>query len=161
MNYSHVNISDFFLKHHQLPLPVFCFKNGRYRTRPSSDNLQIATPNSNVLQKSTRSSVHQSCFMLLYVLFISFLVRHKDNFQISNLMGAIASAIYWHLPWFGNFCTVNVTDKVLATCKPKFQNKATNFSYGNEPQELVFARVLYLSFGVSNRIFSTAILKSL
>ena len=32
------------------------------------------------------------------------------------------------MPWLGNFCTVNLTDKVLSTCKPKFQKKATNFA---------------------------------
>ena len=73
-----------FLQHHQFPLPVFCFTNNHYRTRPSSDNLQIATPNSNVLQKSTRSSVYQSSIMLLYVLFISFPVRHTDNFRFDG-----------------------------------------------------------------------------
>ena len=78
---------------------------------PFSDNLQIATPNSNVLQKSTRSSVHQSSFMLLYAFFISFPVRRTDN---SGLSGAIALAISWHLPCFGIFCAVNVTDKVLS-----------------------------------------------
>ena len=48
---------------------------------------------------------------------------------------------------------MNDTDKVLFTCKPKFQKKATNFPYKNEPQELVFARVLYMGFGVSSRYF--------
>ena len=46
-----------------------------------------------------------------------------------------------------------MTDKVLSTCKPKFQKKATHFSYKNEPLELVFARVLYSGFGVSDRYF--------
>ena len=64
--------------------PYFVFKNDRYRTRPSSDNLQIDAPNSNVSQKSTRSSVHQSRFMLLYVLFISFPVRHTGNFRFDG-----------------------------------------------------------------------------
>ena len=35
-------------------------------------------------KKSTRSSVHQSNFMLLYVLFISFPVRHKDNLRFDG-----------------------------------------------------------------------------
>ena len=46
-----------------------------------------------------------------------------------------------------------MTDKVLSICKPKFQKKATHFSYKNEPLELVVARVLYSGFGVSNRYF--------
>ena len=32
------------------------------------------------------------------------------------------------MPRLGNFRTVNLTDKVLSTCKSKFQKKATNFT---------------------------------
>ena len=49
-----LTISDFYLQHYQLPLPVYCFKNDQYLSRLSRDNLQIAAPNSNVSQKSTR-----------------------------------------------------------------------------------------------------------
>ena len=47
---------------------------------------------------------------------------------ISGSIGAIALATLWHMPWLGNFCTVNLTDKVLSTCKPKFQKKESNFA---------------------------------
>ena len=43
-------------------------------------------------------------------------------------MGAIALATLWHIPSLGNFCTVNLTDKVLLTCQPKFQKKVINLS---------------------------------
>ena len=51
---------------------------------PSSDNLQNAALNSNELQTNTNSLVQQSMFMSLYVLFISFPVRHTDNFRIDR-----------------------------------------------------------------------------
>ena len=47
-----LTISDFCLQHYQLPLQVFCFNNDRYTSRASRDNLKIAAPNSNVLQKN-------------------------------------------------------------------------------------------------------------
>ena len=77
-------------------------------------------------KKSTRCSVHQSMFMLLYALLITFHVRHTDNFRfvrhhcIGDLM---AHTMIWKR------CTVNDTDKVLFTCKTKFQKKATDFPY--------------------------------
>ena len=91
----------------------------------SHDNLQNVAQNSHVSQKSTNSRVQQSMLMFLYALFISFPVRHKDNFRfdgrqcIGDLMAHAMIRI---------FCTVNLTDKVLATCKPKFQKKAPNIA---------------------------------
>ena len=51
------NIHFNFLRHYQLPLPVFCFKNDHYKSKLSHNNLQIAALNSNVSQKRTISSV--------------------------------------------------------------------------------------------------------
>ena len=54
---------------------------------------------------------------------MSFPVRHTDNFGfdgrhcICNLLAHTT---------VGNFCTVNVTENVQSTCKPKFQKKATD-----------------------------------
>ena len=79
-----LTFSDFCHKHYRLPLPVFCFKNDHYRWRPPCDNLQIAVPNLNVSQKSTRSRVNPSMFMLIYALFISFHVRHTDNIRFDG-----------------------------------------------------------------------------
>ena len=36
----------------------------------------------------------------------------EDIRIIPGLMGAFALTILWYIPWFGNFCTVNVGDKV-------------------------------------------------
>ena len=48
---------------------------------------------------------------------------------------------------------MNLTDKVLSTCKPKFQKKATNFADKTNHKNSFFARVLCLGFCVSNRYF--------
>ena len=83
-NYIYSNILDFCLQHYQLLLPVICFKNEHYRWRPPRDNLQNAAQNSNVSQKTTNSLVQLSMFMLLYALFLSFPVRHTDNFRFDG-----------------------------------------------------------------------------
>ena len=49
-----------------------------------------------------------SCYYTLYLFHYL-----SDIRLISGLMGAIAMATEWQMPWSGNFCTVNLTDKVL------------------------------------------------
>ena len=79
-----LTISDFFLQHHQLPLPVFCFKNDRYRTRPTSDNLQITAPNSNASQKKYKVQCSSVKIHVTILLFILFPVRHTENFRFDG-----------------------------------------------------------------------------
>ena len=102
--------SDFCLQHFQLPLPVICFKNVHYRRRLFRNNLQNAAQNSNYhkkLQIPVFSSQCSCCNTLCLFHFLS------DMRLMSGLMGAIALATQWQMPWLGNFCTVNLTDNVL------------------------------------------------
>ena len=106
-----LTFSDFCIQHYQLPLPVICFENVHYRRRPFCDNLQSSAPNSNYHEKKVQIPVfssHLSCYYTLCLFhFLS------DIRLISGLMGAIALATSWQMPWSGNFCTVNLKDKVL------------------------------------------------
>ena len=146
MNNNHFN--NFRLLHPPLSTSAtrILFSNDHYRQRPSRDNLQIDAPNSNVSHKSTSSNVLHSIFILLYALLISFPVRHTDNFRFDwrHCIGDLMA--HTNVPWFGNFCTVNVTDKVLFTWKPKFQKKATNFSFKTIHKNSFFFAILLQFF---------------
>ena len=120
-----LTFSDFCLQYYQLPLPVICFKNDPYRWRPSWDNQQNAAPKFKCITKSTHSSGKQSMFMLLYALFISFPVRHTDNFRFD---GRHCNGDLMARAMIRKLCTIYLTDKVLSTCEPKFQKKETNFT---------------------------------
>ena len=76
--------------------------------------MQNAAKNSNVSQRSTHSRVQHSLFMLLYALFISFPVRHTDNFRFDEHHYIMVRVM------LRKRCTVNLTDKVLSICKQKF-----------------------------------------
>ena len=74
-------------------------------------------------------------FMSLYALFISFPVRHTVNFRFDGrhcIGDLIAHTI------IGNFCTVNLTEKVPSKCKPKFQKKALNYSDKTNRKNTIF-----------------------
>ena len=145
-SHSFLTISDFCLQHYQLPLPVFCVKNDHYRSKPSRDNLQVAAPNSNVSQKNTRSSVQQSIFMLRFVYFISC--------KTYGLLPIWWAPLHWRSNGtYWNVCTVNVTDKVPYTCKPKFQKKATDFSHKTNHKNSFLLGFFIRGLGVSNRYF--------
>ena len=93
--------------------------------KASPSGLQNTAPNSNVSQKTTNSRVQQSMFMLLYALFISFPVRHTNNFRF-DLRHCIGDLMTHAM--IRNFLHSELTDKVLSTRKPKFQKKAANFA---------------------------------
>ena len=50
-------------------------------------------------------------------------------------------------------CTVNVIDKVLSTCKPKFQKKATNFSYKTNHKNSFLLGLFILVLGFQSIFF--------
>ena len=92
--------------------------------------------------------------MLINALFISFPVRHTANFRfdgrhnISYLMAHAMIRRFWQIRFYPR---VNQSYRRKKPISPI-----------NEPQKLVFARVIYLGFGVSNRfLLSMARLKRL
>ena len=85
---------------------------------------------------------------ICFVYFIPFKTHITDG-----LNGAIALATYWYVTWFWKCSEVYATDKVLCLCKPKFQKKPPQFSYGTNSNASYLVGVLYWSFLVPQRFF--------
>ena len=77
-----LTISDFCIQQYQLPLPIFCFKMTTIDQGLLAIICKLLLQIQMYRKKSTSSNVQQSIFMLLYALFISFPVKHTDNFRL-------------------------------------------------------------------------------
>ena len=101
-------------------------------------------------KKSTNARVQQSMFMSLYALFIQFPVRHTVNFRfdVRYCIGDLMAHTMIRKLLYSEF-----EKKVPSKCKPKFQQKAFNFSDKTNHKNSFFAGVLYLDFLVSNQYF--------